>query len=143
MEASQEARLTVLDSSALLVLLLNEPARDAVEVLIHSRPLISAVNLVEVIDRLVRGEGIDAEDANDAVDLLIVAGLEVQPFWLPDARNAAAIRARFYHRSKAPLSLADCVCIATALRQHADLATTDGALARAAREVGVSVTELA
>ena len=108
----------------------------------HPPPLISAVNLAEAIERLSRIHGRTGEQVNDAVDLLIVGGLEVQPFWLPDARNAAAIRARFYQQTKAPISLADCACIATALSQHADLATTDRALVTVARAIGIEVIAL-
>jgi PIN domain nuclease of toxin-antitoxin system len=142
-ETSRQAGLTVLDASALLSLLLGEPASADVQTLIRRRPppLISAVNLGEVIDRLMRLGG-DAEQVNDKIDLLMVGGLEVQPFWLPDARTAAAIRARFYHRTRLPVSLADCACIATALRQHAELATTDAALGLVARQLGVSVIAL-
>ena len=144
MEAARVPELTVLDASALLGLLLNEPARNEVEALIQRRPpaLISAVNLIEVIDKLIRGQGRDAAGVNDAVDLLIVGGLEVQPFWLPDARNAAAIRARYYQRTQSPVSLADCACIAKALSQLADLATTDSALASVANSLGIQVIPL-
>ena len=108
----------------------------------HPPPVVSAVNLGEVLYKLIRGEGLASEQVNDAVDLLMVAGLEVQPYWLPYARNAAAIRARFYHRTKSPISLADCACIATALGLHAELATTDSALATTARALGISVIPL-
>lgn len=144
MEASRVTRLTVLDASALMAFLLDEPARAPVEAIMRRRPapIISAVNLAEAIERLLRIHGRPSEHVNDRVDLLIVGGLEVQPFWLPDARNAAAIRARYYHRDKSPISLADCACIVTALTQHADLATTDGALAATARALHINVIPL-
>jgi len=91
-------------------------------------PLVSAVNLVEVIEKMIRGAGRTPEEVNDAVDLLIVGGL--------------AIRARLYHRTQSSLSLADCACLATAVRERASLATTDPALARAARGIGVDVVAL-
>ncbi len=144
MAAAPETRLTVLDASALLALLLDEPGRADAEALMrrHPPPVISAVNLAEVIDKLVRGRGANAEQVNDAIDLLIVGGLAVLPFWLPQARNAAALRGRFYDRasSRAP---ADCACLATALSEHAAVATTDPALARAAQDLGVEVVGLA
>lgn len=144
MAPSGETALTVLDASALVALLLDEPARKQVEAIMRRRPppLISAVNLAEAIDQLVRVGGRHAEQVNDAIDLLIVGGLEVQPFWLPDSRAVAAVRARLYHRTKAPLSLADCACLATAISQRTELATTDSALATAARDLGVEVVEL-
>lgn len=144
MEAPRPPSLTVLDASALVALMRDEPARAQVEAMMRRRPppLVSAVNLVEVIEKMIRGAGRTPEEVNDAVDLLIVGGLEVMPFWLPDARTAAAIRARLYHRTQSSLSLADCACLATAVRERASLATTDPALARAARGIGVDVVAL-
>lgn len=143
MEAPRQAALTVLDASALLAFLLDEPSRPEVEELLRIRPpaLVSAVNLGEVIDKLLR-DGRGSDQVNDAVDLLLVGGLEVQPFWLNVARNAAAIRARFYHRTRMPVSLADCICIATALSQRASVATTDQSLAIVATELGIPVVAL-
>jgi PIN domain nuclease of toxin-antitoxin system len=142
--AARQTQLTVLDASALLALLLDEPGRADAEALMRRRPppLMSAANLAEVIDKLVRGRGANPEQVNDAIDLLIVGGLEIVPFWLHQARNAAALRARFYDRASSPLSLADCACLATALSQHAAIATTDPALAQAAADLGVQVIPL-
>jgi len=136
--------VTVLDASALIAYLLDEPARAEVGDLLRKRPppSISAVNLEEVIDHLVRVKGRPAERVNDAIDLLLVSGLEVQPFWLPNARRSAALRSTFYDRSTSALSLADCACLATAVALRTDLATSDAPLARAARAVGVDVIEL-
>ena len=136
--------MTVLDASALIALLLNEPARDEVAELFgrRPRPSVSAVNLEEVIDHLVRVKGRRADDVNDAVDLLLVTGLEVEPFWLPSARRAAARRAVHYDRKTSSLSLADCACLATAMELKADLATSDPALAAAARAEGLKVIAL-
>ena len=90
MEAPRPPSLTVLDASALVALMRDEPARAQVEAMMRRRPppLVSAVNLVEVIVKMIRGAGRTPEEVNDAVDLLIVGGLEVMPFWLPDARTA-------------------------------------------------------
>ena len=136
--------MTVLDASALIAFVLDEPARAVVADLLRKRPppSISAVNLEEVIDQLVRVRGRDIDEVNDAVDLLIVGGLDVQPFWLPNARRSAALRPAFYDRATSALSLADCACLATAVALKTDLATSDGPLARAARAVGVNVIEL-
>lgn len=136
--------MTILDASAIVAFLLDEPAGAQVEELLRGTPApsISAVNLAEVIDRLVRVGGHDAEQVNDAVDLLLVGGLEVEPFWLPQARQAATIRTDRYHRTRSPLSLADCACIATAKSLATDLATTDAALAQAAADSGVEVIAL-
>jgi PIN domain nuclease of toxin-antitoxin system len=136
--------VTVLDASAIVAFLLDEPAGAQVGDLLRQTPApsISAINLAEVIDRLVRVGGRDAEQVNDAIDLLIVGGLEILPFWLPHARQAATIRADHYDRTKSPLSLADCACLVTALSERAALATTDPALAQAAADLGVQVIPL-
>ncbi len=52
------------------------------------------------------------------------------------------LRAKHYHRERRPVSIADCICLATALRLKEDLATTDPALAAVAREEGVTVVAL-
>jgi PIN domain nuclease of toxin-antitoxin system len=136
--------VTVLDASALLGFLLNEPARGEVAELLRRRPppSVSAVNLAEVIDKVVRVGGRRLDDVNDAIDLLLVGGLEVEPFWLPNARRAASIRAAHYDRKTAALSLADCACLATTIALQTELATSDPALATAARVEGITVIPL-
>ncbi len=102
----------------------------------------SAVNLAEAVDALVRVHAIEAEVVRDKIDLLMVAGLEVEPVWLRVTWLATSLRAGNYHRSRAAVSLADCVCIATAITLETDLATTDRALASVARNAGVAVIAL-
>lgn len=136
--------MTVLDASALVGALGNQPARTEVEALLRRRPppSVSAVNLAEVVDWLVRVDRQPEEDVRDRIDWLIVGGLQIEPAWLFDARRAALLRARHYHRERRPVSLADCVCIATAVRLSTDLATTDSALAGLARDLGLQVISL-
>jgi PIN domain nuclease of toxin-antitoxin system len=136
--------LTVLDASALISLLGGEPAADTVADLIRRRPpaSISGANLAEVVDHLIRVDGRPADVVNDEIDLLIAAGLDIEPYWLTHARRAAVIRANYYHRTKNPISLADAACIATARLLATDLATTDPALARTALDLGVEVIRL-
>ena len=136
--------LIVLDASAVVALLRDEPARQDVERLLRHRPgpVISAVNVVEAIDVLVRVHGKSEEAVNDAIDLLIVGGLEVEPFWLPHGRLAASIRSTHYHRRRSPISLGDAACLATARSLKATVATTDVALADVARELGLEASTL-
>lgn len=140
----EETQATVLDASALITALADEPGRPQVEAILRRRPppSISAVNLAEAIEKLVRAGGLDEEAVRDRIDWLIAGGLEVEPVWLFVARSAASIRARHYHRAAAPISHADAVCLATALALQTDLATTDPHLARLARAVGVEVIAL-
>lgn len=123
---------------------LDEPAKPAVDAILRQRPptVISATNLAEVIDQLVRARGHDFETVRDRIHLLIAAGLEVEPVWLPVMWLATTLRAEHYHRTRSPVSLADCICIATAMALETGLATTDPALAHVARAAGVSVIAL-
>ena len=136
--------MTVLDASALIGALGNQPAKSEVEQILRRRPppSISAVNLGEVIDWLVRVDGQREQDVRDRIDWLVVGGLEIEPMWPFDARRAATLRARHYHRERRPLSLADCVCLATAVKLSTDLATTDPVLYGLAHELGVEVIGL-
>jgi len=68
--------------------------------------------------------------------------LDVEPFWLTHARRAGILRATHYHRTRAPISLADAACIVTARLLMTDIATTDPALASVARQLGISVIQL-
>jgi PIN domain nuclease of toxin-antitoxin system len=133
--------MTVLDASALVAYFKNEPGAEAVANLLRDRPAptISGANLDEVVDHLVRVDGRDAGDVNDAIDLLIAAGLDVEPYWLTHARRAALLRAEYYHRTKSPISLADAACIVTAGLLATSVATTDRAVARIARKSGIDV----
>jgi predicted nucleic acid-binding protein len=57
------------------------------------------------------------------------------------ARNAADIRARRYHRVRAPISLADCILLAATGRSDA-IATADGPLIHVAEAENVQVRAL-
>lgn len=95
-----------------------------------------------MIDHLVRVRGNDPDTVRDRIHLLMVAGLEVEPVWMRAVWLATSLRSRHYHRTRSAVSLADCICIATALALETDLATTDPALARVARDAGLSVIAL-
>ncbi len=135
--------MSVLDASALIAVFGREPAAAEVESILRRPPnSISAVNLAEVMDWLVRIDRRDAETVRDSIDWLMVAGLQVEPAWLPIARGAASLRARYYDRTEMPLSLGDCTCLATAIALRTEVATTDPHLARVAKAVGVPVIAL-
>lgn len=137
--------MTVLDASALMAALLGEPARDEVEAILRSKedlPKISAVNLAEVIDNLTRVAGRPVERVEEALDWLRAGGLVVVPLTEAVGRVAGELRAAHYHRIENPLSLADCVVLATSQSVSDALATSDGPLAVTARRVGVEVIAL-
>lgn len=124
--------------------MVGEPAQPAVDQIFSGSDAISisAVNLAEVIDHLVRVRGNDPDTVRDRIHLLMVAGLEVEPVWMRAVWLATSLRSRHYHRTRSAVSLADCICIATAITLETDLATTDPALARVARDAGLAVIAL-
>lgn len=137
--------LTVLDSQALVAALVGEPAAQEVEGLlrdVEAPPSMAAANLAEVIDVLVRrmGHGVDA--VTERIAWLEVAGLTVRTVDGVVAWKAGSLRARHYDRSDRPLSMADCIALATALTERDALATSDPALAAVARAEGCRVVAL-
>ncbi len=114
----------VVDTSALLAVLLNEPGADqAVLAMAAADPLLlSSVNLAEAIAVMVRGQGIPAAEA--AADIALI-GAETTAFGAPEAEAAGALAAA--HRGV--LSLGDAACLATALLRGAPVLTADRAWA--------------
>jgi len=137
--------LRLLDASGLIAFLLDEPAAEEVGALVadgSEQAAINAVNLAEVIDRLVRVGGRDRASVLESLLWVRAGGLDV--LFADDviAEVAGQLRARHYDRRTAALSIADCVALATARREGATLATTDTALARIARVEDVAVVAL-
>lgn len=117
----------VLDASALLAMLLEEPGGDEVAGLLP-RTRVSAVNLAEVLGRLAR-DGMP-DDA--------LAGLEVRlrPLALPFEAGLTAETARLIRIARG-LSLGDRACIATAKHLRLPVITADRVWARL--DLGVEV----
>lgn len=103
---------------------------------------ISALNLAEVIDVLTRIYGRPIAASTDALLLLEAGGLRVVPVDADLGAVAGELHARLYDRRTAPLSMADCVALATAISLHEPLATSDPPLARAAQNEGVEAVRL-
>ena len=119
----------VLDSSAVLAVLREEPGADTVAALLPGAAL-SVVNLAEVLAVLMR-QGVPAAEASAVVDLL---GLHLQSAEPPLARAAAAIAGATRAEG---VSLGDAFCLATARALHVPAVTADRAWARL--RVGVKV----
>jgi uncharacterized protein with PIN domain len=137
--------VTLLDAQAVVALLLGEPAADEVAELLHrpGQPVsISALGVAEVVDVLVRIMGRDHEAVVEKLDWLSAGGLISVPVDEDLGRVAGRIHAARYHRRDRPLSMADCVALATALARHEPLATSDPALAATAAEEGCDVIAL-
>jgi predicted nucleic acid-binding protein len=95
-----------------------------------------------VIDVTTRVYGNDPETAHERVRWLVAGGLLVVDVDEQLALAAGALRARWYDRQSRPLSIADCLALATAQHRVDRLATADPALADTARQIGVDVVPL-
>ena len=133
--------MTVLDAYAVLAYLKGE--RSAAEV----RPLLgagdaslTAVGVSEALDHLVRIAGADEEDA--ALDLAQLGLLDGIPVDSTIGAAAGRLRARHYHRTKCPVSLADCIAAEVARTRRQPLATADPPLLDVCHAEGIAITVL-
>ncbi|HLY59908.1 MAG TPA: type II toxin-antitoxin system VapC family toxin [Terriglobia bacterium] len=108
----------VLDASALLAVLNQEPGWESLSPEILLRAILSTVNLAEVHTKLVR-RGVPAEEAwEDATSLIA----ESVPFTQEHARIAGGLVAQ---TQSLGLSLGDRACLALALDTKSPVYTTD------------------
>lgn len=122
----------VLDASALLCLLNDEPGADrVVEVL--TRSVMDTTNLAEVVSKL-RERGLSLEEVQEALGGL---HLDVRPLSPSQAMTIGDLRPA---TKPLGLSLGDRACLALALDLSTELFTVDADLASA--DVGVSVTDI-
>jgi PIN domain nuclease of toxin-antitoxin system len=132
--------LTILDAYAVLAFLKDEAAAGEVEELIKAGGALTAVGVAEVIDHLIRLGGADEEEAS-----LDLAQLGLDDAIVVDGNLAAAagrFRSRRYHRTRCPISLADCVAAEVARRSGRPVATSDPALLTACHHEQIAVTVL-
>lgn len=139
MEASRVA--LVLDSSAVIAMLLDEPAAPRVTQLLQDeRVRMSTVQAAEVVDVLVRRGG-PPDAVVASVGQLFDTVVEPVTPSVDDGLRAGEVRARLFHRRSRRLSLADCFMLAAA-EEGDSIVTTDATLAAAARDEGIDVVEL-
>lgn len=126
----------LLDAYAVIAVVAGEPAAEAVDHELRRSGAdvrISAVNLAEVLDQLLRVARHAAPAVERSLQLLSAAGLRVAPADERLGYAAGSLRARHYRRGSADVSLSDCFAVATAAVLDAALATADPALAAMAR----------
>lgn len=117
----------VLDASALIALLWDEPGAELVERLL-GRAVVSTVNWAEVLQRF-RAHGVAIADKRESVEAL---GVAIQGFTSADAEAVAEL---WQPTRRAELSLADRACLALARRLDLPAHTAD----REWRKVDVGV----
>ena len=120
----------LLDSSALLAVILDEPGNERIVKELERGALMSAVNLGEVAARLQENGFTSADVANTITELQV----QIVPFLEAHALSAGELRAS----TKAyGLSLGDRCCIATAIVTDMPILTADKVWAQL--DVGVTI----
>ena len=113
----------VLDASALLAHLRDEPGADVVAEAIASGAVISTVNLAEVFSRVADQGDDPAKLAAELTQIGLLDGvITVEPFTAADAIDAGRLRPL---TRDAGLSLGDRACLALARRLEAPALTAD------------------
>ncbi|WP_407523847.1 type II toxin-antitoxin system VapC family toxin [Methylobacterium oryzisoli] len=122
---------SVLDASAVLALLFDEPGADQVRAHV-AEGLIGVANLAETLAKLV-DRGLPPAEAAQAVTIL---GMQIVPFTDAQARTSAALRPA---TRAAGLSLGDRACLALALERGLPAVTAERRWSEIAEAVGVTV----
>jgi PIN domain nuclease of toxin-antitoxin system len=124
---------SVLDASALVAFVYDEPGADRLEPAIRAGAFTSTINWAETLSRMVeRGETVDAALARLRLQIAALGKIDVVPFTESHAREAARLRQPTRHLG---LSLADRACLALGRLHRLPVLTTD----RAWRSLRISV----
>jgi predicted nucleic acid-binding protein len=134
--------LILLDANALVSFLLDEPGASEVEELMQSRECgVPTPCVSEVRDLLIRRHAITEEKFQERTAHLVGVNMVDLPIDIQVARWAGDIRAAHYSRLEAPLSLADCLLLASA-EEEDEIATADSAVIRVARALDIGTIPL-
>lgn len=135
---------TLVDAYGLAAFVADEPAAAEVEELLRGGAAAAvAVNLAEAVDVCRRVHHLPAAAVRGVLEPIVLAGhLPVIASGEAEAWRAADLRADRYHRSRCPLSIADCLLLAHAALGDAAVATADPHVAAVARELGVELVPL-
>ena len=135
--------MILLDSGALIALLVGEPAAEQARSILRSGDAsIASANLAEAIDVLVRVFGNELPAVEAVLVPLLATSLPVEAIGQAEARKGAELRIVHYHRRNSPLSLPDCLLLGAAAVLGAAVASTDGHVVRAARSEDLEVLAL-
>ena len=122
----------ILDASAILAYLLQEPGGESVAEAIDSGAGLGTANLAEVMTRLVR-DGVAVDTARQVLSALPVTLFDL------DADLALRAGALVPATRKFGLSLGDRLCLALAIRENVPAVTADTAWAEVAPLIGATV----
>ena len=122
--------MIVVDASAVIAWLRREPGAEQVDAAWQDEPVISAVNLAEVLSKVGERGG----DVRAAARDLRIEGLRVEAYWDEDAVATAELRLATRAQG---LSLGDRACLALAGRLGVPVLTADQQWA--GTKVGVTV----
>lgn len=126
---------SVLDASALLAYLHEEPGADVVADALAESARMSTANFAETLSKLADAGRVPSEVADELADRGILGGLLVlEPVTGDDALTIADIRATTGRRD---ISLGDRACLALALRLGLPVLTSDGSWADLGLDVAV------
>jgi predicted nucleic acid-binding protein len=132
---------TLIDASALIALLGDEPAAAEVQEMLNGGATMTTLNLAEAVDRLKRRYDLEVGRTRPVIEGLLAKSLRLLPLEPLQAWRAGEIRATHYHRSRCPISLADAVLVASA-PAGGRIASSDGPLLKVAASEGIAITAL-
>ena len=132
--------MIVLDACAVIAVLNDEPAADEVATFVTEGAALTAVGLGELYDHRIRRIGRSRRDT--AADLTKLGILD--PIVVDESvgSRAGILRATYYRRWRAKLSMADCIAAAAAESLGAPLATSDAHLLDMSYKEGIEVRPL-
>jgi predicted nucleic acid-binding protein len=134
--------LILLDTSALLALLVGEPAESEVASLLRSDECaIPAPCLAELVDQLIRKNGTPPDVIPERLGPLIDESVDVLGVDARTAWRAGELHAAHYDRNTAALSQTDCFVLASAELED-KIATSDQVLITTARALDLAVVPL-
>lgn len=130
----------LLDAFGFIAYLRDEPAAAIVQRLLWDESVsMTSVQLAEVVDRMTRVYGAEPDEIEVIVSAL---GIHVEPIDQARGALAGALRARHYLPTGRSLSLADAICVATAIETTLPVATADPVLLDVLRREGGIPREL-